>query len=197
MCAEASSGPIRCDAPARCGALADERRIVDGDEGGAQSTGGGKRVVDDGLWRTRFRRSSDRQRRKVAAFDPVREWTGPERIGAGAIAGGFVLAEGQEDRLSVIVQQSERAYRAAHQSGIMARRFDTIPARPRVFSEIWLGRSRDGDAFARARPARWRPAEASCASLALGSGSFWCAVLVSPFLYGAYRFRHMQALRKG
>ena len=153
MCAEASSGPIRCDAPARCGALADERRIVDGDEGGAQSTGGGKRVVDDGLWRTRVRRSSDRQRRKVAAFDPVREWTGPERIGAGAIAGGFVLAEGQEDRLSVIVQQSERAYRAAHQSGIMARRFDTIPARPRVFSEIWLGRSRDGDAFARARPA--------------------------------------------
>jgi hypothetical protein len=65
---------FRYAAPARCGASANERRIVAGDEGGAQSTSKhewGEAVVRAGRRRTRVSRSSGR--RRVLPLDPVRE----------------------------------------------------------------------------------------------------------------------------
>jgi hypothetical protein len=66
---------FRCAAPGRCGAFGDERRVVGGDEGGRA---GAKRssdplgavrlskwVLGAGFSRTRFTRSSGRQRLKV------------------------------------------------------------------------------------------------------------------------------------
>ena len=59
---------FRCAAPARCGAFADERRIVAGDEGGDVDADAKRASVRSGVqlrfWRTRFSRSSGRQRRR-------------------------------------------------------------------------------------------------------------------------------------
>jgi hypothetical protein len=44
-CRAALPSPFDCDAPARGGAVADDRRVVAGGEGGAQNTGRERRVI--------------------------------------------------------------------------------------------------------------------------------------------------------